>query len=117
MRLAHGAGKLDGGPAIRRGQLRPDEVHAGVGIGPTPPDRLFHTAADGAERVGAGDDHEVAVEPVPLVERGPILSDGLLAAHDRLARDVAATLREALILQVYAGDSGLHELLHRAHGG
>src|SRR5262245_42390726 len=113
MRLAHGLGERDGRLATRVRELRPHEVHAGIGVGAPAPDGLVETAADRAVRVRSGDDHEVAIEPVAGVDRGPKLPDRLLATHDRLAGDVSAPLRESLILQVDARDASLADLTDR----
>ena len=116
VRLLHGSGELDGRSAVGAGQLAPDQVHTRVGVCAPTPDRLFHAAPDRAVGVGAGDDDEVTVEPVALGQRGAVLPERLLPRHDGLARDVAAPLGEALILQVKSGGAGLDELLHRPHG-
>ena len=71
------------------------------------------TAAHRAEGVGAGDDDEVRVQPIPRVDGRPILSDGLILADDHLTRDVTAALGEDLVLDVDAGHAAAHVLLHR----
>src|SRR5882762_2538322 len=108
MRLAHGPGERDRGLARRVAELRPHEVHARIRVRTAPADGFLHTPADGAVGVRPRDDDEVRVETVPGVDRGAILADRLFERDDRLARDVAAALREALVLQMDARDARLH---------
>src|SRR5262252_7592565 len=95
MRLLHGAGELDGGAAIRVGELAPHEIDAGIGVSASTPDRLFHAASHRAVGVRTGDDHEFAVEPVALGEGSAVLAESLLAGDHGLPRDMAAALGEA----------------------
>jgi len=116
MRLAQRAGEGDGWLTARIGELGPDQVGAGIRVGAAPPDRLVQAAAHGAERVGASDDDEVGILAVADLDGGAIFPDRLFASHDGLAGDVAAALRELLVLDVDAGDAGLDELLDCSHG-
>ena len=116
VRLVHGLGEGDGRLAVRARQLRPHQVHAGVGVGAAAADGLLEAAAHRAVGVGAGDDDEVRVQPVAGVDRGAVLPDGLVERNDRLAGDVAAPLGEDLVLDVDAGHAAAHVLLHRADG-
>ena len=47
---------------------------------------------DRAEGVGPGDDDEVRIQTIAHVDGRAELAHGLLAAHQRLARDAAAAL-------------------------
>src|SRR5437764_7599208 len=117
MRLAHGLGERDRRLARGVAELRPDEVDARVRVRAAPADRLLQAPADGAVGVRPRDDDEVGVEAVPRIDRGPILADRLVEIDDRLARDVAAALWEALVLQVDTRDARLRVLLHRPDRG
>src|SRR5207249_9270681 len=100
MRLAHRLGEGHRRLARRVRQLAPDQVHARVGVGAAATDRLFEAPTDGTVGVGPGDDDEVAVEAIARVDGRAVLTQRLLEADDRLARDVAAALWEALVFQV-----------------
>src|SRR3989442_12690734 len=113
VRLAHGVGELDGRLARGVRQLGPHGVDAGVGVHAAARDSLLQAAAHRAVGVGARDDEEVGVEPVAHVDGGAVLAQRLLAAHAHLAGDVAAALREALVLEVDAGHAGLDHFLDR----
>ena len=112
MRLAHRLGEGHRRLARRVRQLAPDQVHARVGVGAAATDRLFEAPTDGTVGVGPGDDDEVAVEAIARVDGRAVLTQRLLEADDRLARDVAAALWEALVFQVDPRHAGLGELLH-----
>jgi len=116
VRLAHGLRELDGRLARGVRQLGPHGVHAGVGVQAAARDRLLQAAAHRAVGVGARDDEEVGVETVAHVDGGAVFAQRLLAAHAHLAGDVAAALREALVLEVDAGHAGLDHFLDRAQG-
>ena len=116
MRLPQGPGEGDGRLAVGARELRPHEIHAGVGVGAAAADGLVERATDGAEGVGARDDDEVGVQAVARVDGRAILPDRLLEAHDHLAGDVAAALGEHLVLDVDAGHAAAHVLLHRPDG-
>src|SRR5438445_10200451 len=105
----------EGDRRLARGirQLAPDQVHAGVGVRPSPPDRLLQAPTHGALGVRPRDDDEVRVETVPRVHGGAVLAERLLQAHHGLAGDVPAALREPLVLDVDAGDTRPDVLLHR----
>src|SRR5882724_8678859 len=100
MRLPHGLGEGDGRLAGGVRQLAPHQVDAGVGVGAAATDRLLEAPTDGPVGVGPGDDDEVAVEAIARIDGRAVLTERLLEADDRLAGDVAAALREALVFQV-----------------
>src|SRR5207244_8851590 len=93
----------------------PHEVDTEVGVGTSAPDGFLEAAADGAERIRPRDDDEVRVVLVSHVDGGPIFPDRLFATHDRLSRDVTATLRTPLVLEVNPGDARLDEFLDGTH--
>src|SRR5438067_171287 len=104
-REAWGAwGAARGGPLFR--SMRALVVEAGVRVGSPTPDRFLHAATDRAVGIGARDQHEVGIQAVSRVDGRAVLADGVLATHDRLARDVAAPLRKHLVLDVNARDTG-----------
>ena len=55
-------------------------------------------------------DEEVGIEAVTHVDGRAVLAERFLTADERLARDVAAALRERLVLEVQRGDAGALEL-------
>ncbi len=70
----------------------------------------FVEAEHGA-RVGARDDDEVGI--VPRGDGGADLGEKLVERNDRLVVEVAALLREALVLDVQAGDAAPLVFAHR----
>ena len=116
VRLAHRLGERHGRLAVRARQLRPHQVHAGVGVRAAAADGLLQAAAHRAEGVGAGDDDEVRIHPVAGVHGRAVFPDRLILADDHLARDVTAALGEDLVLDVNPGHAAAHVLLHRPDG-
>ncbi len=95
------------GQALEEGNVRAGLVRAleaGNGL----------VVAVGLQRVGAGNDDNVAVYLLPGTDGGPDPAEEDVLVHDLLACEVPASLGLHLVLDVQAGDSRLGVLLDRA---
>ena len=87
---------------VRGRRLDEGRVGAGLDHGLGPLERGVE--AEHRTRVGPGDDLEIAVPP--RVDRGPDLGEHLRQGHDVLAVEMAAALREDLVLDLEPGRAG-----------